>query len=67
MSDHIIQGIGDIFSLVDRLSGSEHFSGVAADWILPLHSSVSVIEQQKAFEIPPAGIRKVRFVTKMFN
>jgi ATP-dependent RNA helicase DHX29 len=60
-----MQGIGDIFSLVDRLSGSEHFRGVAADWIIPLHSSVSAIEQQKAFEIPPVGVRKVRFLSKM--
>lgn len=60
-----LPGMGDILSLVDRLAASEHFGGVSSDWILPLHSSVSVIEQQKAFQMPPSGVRKVVVATNI--
>eukprot|EP00250_Pteridium_aquilinum_P004082 c14319_g1_i2 orf=171-4673(+) len=60
-----LPGMGEILSLVDRLAGSEHFGGVSSDWIIPLHSSISVNEQQKAFQIPPTSVRKIVVATNI--
>lgn len=45
--------------LLDRLAASYRFRGPAADWLLPLHSSIASTEQKKVFLRPPEDIRKV--------
>ncbi|KAI5058462.1 hypothetical protein GOP47_0026632 [Adiantum capillus-veneris] len=60
-----LPGMGDILSLVNRLVASEHFGGASSNWILVLHSSISVIEQQRAFQIPPRGVRKIVVATNI--
>ena len=45
--------------LLDMLAASYRFRGPAADWLLPLHSSIASSEQRKVFLRPPKGLRKV--------
>ncbi|KAH7671164.1 RNA helicase protein [Dioscorea alata] len=58
-----LPGVGEINSLIDRLTASFQFGGIASDWILPLHSSLSSADQRKVFLSPPENIRKVIIAT----
>ncbi|KAM0932193.1 putative RNA helicase [Dioscorea sansibarensis] len=44
-------------------STSFQFGGIASDWILPFHSSLSSADQRKVFLSPPENIRKVIITT----
>ncbi|XP_078435192.1 RNA helicase family protein isoform X2 [Wolffia australiana] len=53
-----LPGVAEIYLLIERLRGSYHFKGTSSDWILPLHSTLSSLEQKKVFLSPPRNIRK---------
>ena len=53
------QGMAEIQLIWERLSVSRRFSGLASQWLLPLHSSVAPADQRRVFQSPPKGIRKV--------
>lgn len=56
--------MGEIRRLCDALScQAQCRSGQA--WILPLHSSISPKDQRRAFEVPPAGVRKIVVATNI--
>ncbi|KND02720.1 uncharacterized protein SPPG_01803 [Spizellomyces punctatus DAOM BR117] len=51
-----VSGINEISLLADELKG---YANYTKKWIiLLLHSSLSVTEQEKVFDVPPAGVRK---------
>ncbi|KAJ0973246.1 hypothetical protein J5N97_021205 [Dioscorea zingiberensis] len=58
-----LPGVGEINLLIDKLTASFQFSGIASDWILPLHSSLSSTDQRTVFLSPPENIRKVIIAT----
>ncbi|XP_042415652.1 DExH-box ATP-dependent RNA helicase DExH7, chloroplastic-like isoform X3 [Zingiber officinale] len=58
-----LPGVAEIDLLVDMLTASFQFGGVSSDWILPLHSSLSSLDQKKVFLTPPQNIRKVIIAT----
>ncbi|OIT26180.1 PREDICTED: DExH-box ATP-dependent RNA helicase DExH7, chloroplastic-like isoform X1 [Nicotiana attenuata] len=60
-----LPGVGEIHTLLDRLSVSFQFSGQSSEWILPLHSSVASEDQKKVFMRPPVNIRKVIIATNI--
>lgn len=60
-----LPGITDIYSLVDRLAASKYFCNDASEWLIPLHSSVSNVEQRKVFQTAPVGVRKVVVATNI--
>ncbi|XP_023643306.1 DExH-box ATP-dependent RNA helicase DExH7, chloroplastic isoform X2 [Capsella rubella] len=60
-----LPGVSEIYMLLDRLAASYRFRGPAADWLLPLHSSIASTEQRKVFLRPPKGIRKVIAATNI--
>ncbi|KAL6077824.1 ATP-dependent RNA helicase [Balamuthia mandrillaris] len=59
-----LPGIGDILNLYQRLKHSAS-SFATKVWVLPLHSSISSAEQQKVFERPPPGTRKIILATNI--
>ncbi|CAE5962523.1 unnamed protein product [Arabidopsis arenosa] len=60
-----LPGVSEIYMLLDRIAASYRFRGPAADWLLPLHSSIASTEQRKVFLRPPKGIRKVIAATNI--
>ncbi|KAG2302509.1 hypothetical protein Bca52824_031160 [Brassica carinata] len=60
-----LPGVSEIHMLLDRLAASYRFRGPAADWLLPLHSSIASTEQKKVFLRPPEDIRKVIIATNI--
>ncbi|CAN6485774.1 unnamed protein product [Victoria cruziana] len=58
-----LPGLTEINMLFDRLAASYHFGGLSSNWIFPLHSSLSSIDQQRVFSCPPDGVRKVIIAT----
>ncbi|KAK8952511.1 putative pre-mRNA-splicing factor ATP-dependent RNA helicase [Platanthera zijinensis] len=60
-----LPGVPEIELLVNRLAASFQFRGVSSDWVLPLHSSLSSMEQRKVFLSPPENTRKVIISTNI--
>ncbi|XP_024015493.1 DExH-box ATP-dependent RNA helicase DExH7, chloroplastic isoform X2 [Eutrema salsugineum] len=60
-----LPGVSEIHMLLDRLAASYRFRGPAADWLLPLHSSIASTEQKKVFLRPPEDLRKVIVATNI--
>ncbi|CAA7396962.1 unnamed protein product [Spirodela intermedia] len=58
-----LPGVAEIYMLIEKLTGSYHFRGSSSDWILPLHSSLSSLEQRNVFLSPPCNKRKVIVAT----
>lgn len=54
-----LPGVAEIDLLVEKLAASFQFRGVSSDWVLPLHSSLSSMDQRRVFLSPPENIRKV--------
>ncbi|PRW58696.1 helicase domain-containing [Chlorella sorokiniana] len=59
-----LPGMGEIQELQERLLGSRRFRA-NAQWVVPLHSTVSPSEQRQAFRVPPRGVRKVVLATNI--
>lgn len=58
-----LPGIAEIRSLNDFLLGDPFFQ---RDWdVIPLHSSIATEDQERAFLIPPPGVRKVVLATNI--
>ncbi|MCJ1309389.1 hypothetical protein MMC25_003048 [Agyrium rufum] len=58
-----LPGIAEIRRLNDILAGHRTFS---RDWyVYPLHSTIATEEQERAFLIPPPGIRKIVLATNI--
>ena len=60
-----LPGLGEIRSLMERLSGSRHFGNTHKFEIIPMHSSLSSNDQRRAFKTPPAGCRKIIIATNI--
>jgi HrpA-like RNA helicase len=60
-----LPGLGEIRVLLERLSGSRYFGSGRNSLILPLHSALSSAEQQRIFERPPRGVRKIILSTNI--
>ena len=58
-----LPGIAEIRRLNDMLGGHPKFS--KGWYIYPLHSSIATEEQENAFLVPPAGIRKIVLATNI--
>jgi ATP-dependent RNA helicase DHX29 len=57
-----VPGIAEIRNIVELLSHSLDSSNTR---VLPLHSSLSTVEQQRVFEIPPSAVRKIVVATNI--
>ncbi len=57
-----VPGIAEIREIVDMLS---EILDSRTTRVLPLHSSLSTIEQQRVFDIPPATVRKIVVATNI--
>ena len=58
-----LPGIAEIRKMNDLLMGNRNFSNT---WnIFPLHSSIAMEEQERAFLLPPKGIRKIVIATNI--
>lgn len=61
-----LPGMPEIRRMQAKLSGSRAFrDSRGACWVLPLHSGISVPEQQRCFQRPPPGARKVVLATNI--
>ncbi|XP_024129957.1 ATP-dependent RNA helicase DHX30 [Oryzias melastigma] len=59
-----LPGWQDIRAVQDKLEERPHFSS-GSHMILPLHSSLSVADQQRVFQRPPEGRRKIVLATNI--
>ncbi|KAG7214784.1 hypothetical protein INR49_010676 [Caranx melampygus] len=59
-----LPGWQDIKAVQEKLEGRPHFSS-GSQMILPLHSSLSVADQQTVFQRPPKGQRKIVLTTNI--
>ncbi|KAK2822478.1 hypothetical protein Q5P01_022543 [Channa striata] len=59
-----LPGWQDIRAVQEKLEGKPHFSS-GSQMILPLHSSLSVADQQAVFQRPPVGKRKIVLTTNI--
>ncbi|XP_061588365.1 ATP-dependent RNA helicase DHX30 [Cololabis saira] len=59
-----LPGWQDIKAVQDKLNGKSHFSS-GSHMIVPLHSSLSVADQQAVFQRPQAGQRKIVLATNI--
>ncbi|XP_049930535.1 ATP-dependent RNA helicase DHX30 [Epinephelus moara] len=59
-----LPGWQDIKAVQEILEGRPHFSS-GSQMILPLHSSLSVADQQAVFQHPPVGQRKIVLATNI--
>ena len=58
-----LPGIAEIRRLSEMLVGNRVF---AKDWnVFPLHSTIAMEEQERAFLIPPPGVRKIVIATNI--
>jgi hypothetical protein len=57
-----VPGIAEIRDIVELLS---HSLDSGTTRVLPLHSSLSTVEQQRVFEIPPSTVRKIVVATNI--
>ncbi|GAB5032483.1 atp-dependent rna helicase dhx29 [Nannochloropsis oceanica] len=60
-----LPGLGEIRGILERLRGGRFFRDEHQYWLLPLHSALSSAEQQKVFQHPPHGSRKIIFSTNI--
>lgn len=60
-----LPGIGEIRTLAERLSGSRFFGNSQRFEIVPLHSTLSSIDQKRAFKTSPMGCRKIIISTNI--
>lgn len=59
-----LPGMNEIRSLYDMASSHSLF-GTDKFLLIPLHSTLSSDHQEKAFEVPPEGVRKIVFSTNI--
>ncbi|KAI9253572.1 P-loop containing nucleoside triphosphate hydrolase protein [Sporodiniella umbellata] len=59
-----LPGMNEIRSLYDLASSHPQF-GTDKFLLIPLHSTLSSDHQEKAFEVPPEGVRKIVFSTNI--
>ena len=53
-----VSGVDEITRLVEPL---RQYAAATGRWVvLPLHAGLPVQEQERAFDVPPDGVRKVR-------
>ena len=68
---NILPGLAQITNFHDRLrhhidpSTGESVAEAHRLWVLPLHSSVTAVEQRKVFDLPQPGMRKVILSTNI--
>jgi len=60
-----LQGLGEIRSLIERLSGSRYFGNSKRFEIVPMHSTLSSNDQRRAFKPSPEGCRKIIISTNI--
>ncbi|KAI8981985.1 hypothetical protein BDF20DRAFT_912195 [Mycotypha africana] len=60
-----LPGINEIRQLYDLVSSHHDFGDPKKYWLIALHSTLSSEHQEKAFEVPPDGIRKIVFSTNI--
>lgn len=60
-----LPGMGEISTLLARLSASSRFGRGGKHWLLPLHSAISADQQRAAFKVPPPGVRKIVLSTNI--
>lgn len=58
-----LPGIAEIRRLSDMLAGDNCFS--QGWYVYPLHSTIATEEQERAFLLPPAGVRKIVLATNI--
>lgn len=60
-----LPGMNEIRKLYDLVSGHSTFGDASKFLLIALHSTLSSEHQEKAFDIPPEGIRKIVFATNI--
>jgi HrpA-like RNA helicase len=60
-----LEGIGEIRTLAERLTGSRNFGNTQYFEIVPLHSTLSTNDQRRAFKPSPKGCRKIILSTNI--
>lgn len=61
-----LPGIGEVTSLIDRLSANPRFAPRHRKHrLVPLHSALNAAEQREAFKVYPDGVRKVVVATNV--
>lgn len=60
-----LPGMNEIRKLYDLVAGHHVFGDPKKFLLIALHSALSSEHQEKAFDVPPAGIRKIVFSTNI--
>lgn len=60
-----LPGMNEIRKLYDLVSGHSTFGDASKFLLIALHSTLSSEHQEKAFDIPPEGVRKIVFATNI--
>ncbi|KAI9144958.1 P-loop containing nucleoside triphosphate hydrolase protein, partial [Paraphysoderma sedebokerense] len=60
-----LPGLMEIRRCLEIIRSFSAFRDTNDYWVLPLHSSLSISDQQKVFEIPPLGVRKIVLTTNI--
>lgn len=60
-----LPGMNEIRALYDLVSSHNVFGKTEKFLLIPLHSTLSSDHQEKAFEVPPEGVRKIVFSTNI--
>ncbi|CAO3643232.1 unnamed protein product [Mucor hiemalis] len=60
-----LPGMNEIRKLYDLVSGHSKFGDPSKFLLIALHSALSSEHQEKAFDVPPEGVRKIVFATNI--